>query len=683
MGAALLSATRLAVAEGSAATYTVALKSAPTADITITLGGADGGDADLTVDTDTVTTGDQSTLTFTSINWSTAQTVTVSAAEDTDALNGSKTITHTATSSDSAYDGIAIADVTASEADNDANALVLSATTATVVEGATATYTVKLSALPTAAVIVTVANRGGRNDDADLTVDTDTDSTGNQSTLTFTTVNWSTAQTVTLVAAEDSDPTDGFAAITHTATGGGYDGAAASLTATKDDNDATNRSPTSADFYVDVAPSRRTSITLNAFPFSDPDAADRLERIRIVGLPDSGQGTLATLLTGIAGGAAVTGCLGNLVPVAAGQEIANSLRKVLYFCPKAGFTGARFEFQVFDTQGQASANIYVATLGARPAQVSGLAAAVGNQQVKLSWTDPDNRHIKHYEYCWKTAGGYGLWTAMAGSGAATTSHWVTGLTNATAHTFQVRAISFVGASSPLSAEVSATPSSSATPAAPTGFNVLNLGEANLGSCFNIWARSFWNDPGDPSITGYQLEWEAQAGIWVKPINWTDSNVPNSDATTTASGNICVGLATGDFVGLQLRAVNSAGAAGPWSKTHRTRLHYFGEEVLLTSATPGNGRVRLTWDANSANLVRRLDYFKKFHEIFAYIENNKASRAIGTDTSQRSHVVSGLTYGNGYKYQIRTYIRSLNSFIGVPVEHAHIRETLENLRLNQK
>ena len=68
---------KLNVPEGESNTYTVVLTSEPTADVTVTVGGASG---DVTV------TG--SPLTFTSSNWNEAQTVTVNAAEDVDADGG-------------------------------------------------------------------------------------------------------------------------------------------------------------------------------------------------------------------------------------------------------------------------------------------------------------------------------------------------------------------------------------------------------------------------------------------------------------------------------------------------------------------------------------------------------------------------------------------------------------------
>ena len=70
-----LSATTLQVIEGSHGSYTVKLATQPTADVTVAIGGTSGTDLSL----------NKSSLTFTTSNWGTAQTVTVTAAQDDDA----------------------------------------------------------------------------------------------------------------------------------------------------------------------------------------------------------------------------------------------------------------------------------------------------------------------------------------------------------------------------------------------------------------------------------------------------------------------------------------------------------------------------------------------------------------------------------------------------------------------
>ncbi len=76
-------------------------------------------------------------------------------------------------------------------------------------EGGTNTFKVKLSAAPSANLTVAVARTAG---DTDVSV-----STG--ATLTFSTTNWGTEQTVTLAAAQDADNASGSATVTASATG--------------------------------------------------------------------------------------------------------------------------------------------------------------------------------------------------------------------------------------------------------------------------------------------------------------------------------------------------------------------------------------------------------------------------------------------------------------------------------
>ena len=84
----LLSPTSLVVTEGGRATYTVALDSEPTSDVTVTITGHARTDLTLTPTT--------AMLTFTPSTWDRTQTVTVAAGDDGDALNDSALLTHRA-----------------------------------------------------------------------------------------------------------------------------------------------------------------------------------------------------------------------------------------------------------------------------------------------------------------------------------------------------------------------------------------------------------------------------------------------------------------------------------------------------------------------------------------------------------------------------------------------------------
>lgn len=178
------SSSATAVTEGGTTdTYTVVLNTAPTADVTIAV----TPDAQVSVS--------PATLTFTSSNWSTAQTVTVSAVSDSvTETTQTGTIKHTASSTDTAYNGLSIASITATVTDPTVAAAVTitesSGSTAVTEGGTTDTYTAVLTKAPTA--------------DVTIAISTDTQVTTSPTTLTFTSSNWSTAQTVTVTAVSDS-----------------------------------------------------------------------------------------------------------------------------------------------------------------------------------------------------------------------------------------------------------------------------------------------------------------------------------------------------------------------------------------------------------------------------------------------------------------------------------------------
>ena len=196
--------------EGETNTYTVKLDSEPTADVTVAINGHAG--TDLTLSGATLT---NDALTFTIENWNTAQTVTVSAAEDADAtVDADVTLTHTASGGD--YGSVATKTVTVTITENDTAGLTIYPTSLTVTEGGANTYTVRLDSEPTADVTVAINGHAG----TDLTL---SGATLTNDALTFTTDNWNTAQTVTVSAAVDADATaDADVILSHTASGGDY-----------------------------------------------------------------------------------------------------------------------------------------------------------------------------------------------------------------------------------------------------------------------------------------------------------------------------------------------------------------------------------------------------------------------------------------------------------------------------
>ena len=192
-----LSDAALTLAEGDRRTYRVALATQPTGEVTVTISGTAGTDLSL----------DDDRLTFTTENWSVAQTVRVSAEADLDAQDDAATLDHTARGGD--Y-GLVRKGLPVTVTDDDTPDLVLSHTALSVAEGGGSDYTVALATQPTGAVTVTISGTAG----TDLSLDDDR--------LSFTTENWSVAQTVRVSAEADPDAQDDAATLDHTAWGGDY-----------------------------------------------------------------------------------------------------------------------------------------------------------------------------------------------------------------------------------------------------------------------------------------------------------------------------------------------------------------------------------------------------------------------------------------------------------------------------
>ena len=258
---ATVSETTLTVTEGGSATYTVRLNTQPTSDVVITVS---SDNSDVTADTDAASSGNQATLTFSTSNWSTAQTVTVSAAQDADAANDAASITHAVVAASSAdeFDAVTIAGVAVTVTDDDTAGVTVSETTLTVTEGGSATYTVRLNTQPTSDVVIGVTKSGS----PDVTV--------SPATLTFTPANWGTAQTVTVAAAEDADAVNDAASITHAVVAAGsadeYDAATiAGVAVTVTDDDTAGATVSETTLTVAEGGSATYTVVLNAQPTSD------------------------------------------------------------------------------------------------------------------------------------------------------------------------------------------------------------------------------------------------------------------------------------------------------------------------------------------------------------------------------------------------------------------------------
>ncbi|MBK8170386.1 MAG: integrin [Sandaracinaceae bacterium] len=134
-------------------------------------------------------------LTFSTMNWSTPQTVTVTGVDDfvADGNIAYTTITGVTTSADPVYSGLAVSDVSVTNNDNDVAGISVSPTSGltTTEPGGTATFTIVLTSQPTANVRVSMMSSAP------------TEGTISLASVTFSTANWSAPQTVTITGVDD------------------------------------------------------------------------------------------------------------------------------------------------------------------------------------------------------------------------------------------------------------------------------------------------------------------------------------------------------------------------------------------------------------------------------------------------------------------------------------------------
>ena len=201
-----------------------------------------------------------------------------------------------------------------------------------------------------------------------------------------------------------------------------------------------------------------------------------------------------------------------------------------------------------------------------------LGADPGDGQVTLSWAPGSSggSAVTKWQYRQsESGGGYGVWTDIDGSDASTSSHTVTGLSNGTAYTFQVRAVSAVSTSVPITSGA-ATPGT--IPAAPSVSAAGGNGQVDLS-----WTAG--TAAGAGPTTGWQVR--TDDGSWM-----------DVDGADTSSYTV-TGLSNGTAYTFEVRAVNAfgAGPAGGDSATPATT-----PSAPDVSAMRGDGSTTVSWTA---------------------------------------------------------------------------------------
>ncbi len=171
---------------GGTATFTIVLLSQPVANVTVNLSSSKPAEG----------TAAPTSVTFTPLNWSAPQTITVTGKDDlvADGDQPYTIVTAPAVSTDPRYSGLNAADVSVTNLDNDTAGIIVSPTSGLVTTetGGTDSFTVVLRSQPTANVTLTLSTSDA------------TEGVPNPTSLTFTPADWNAPQTVTVIGIDDA-----------------------------------------------------------------------------------------------------------------------------------------------------------------------------------------------------------------------------------------------------------------------------------------------------------------------------------------------------------------------------------------------------------------------------------------------------------------------------------------------
>ena len=539
-----VSPTDLWIGEGSNGTYTVKLNAAPTSDVTVTVGGTSG---DVTVN--------QSSLTFTSEDYSTPQEVIVSAGADTDTTDDTATLTHSYAGGGGSYTSstIPIAPVMVTVIDTGTSAAASNndggneGSPTPVVTPATA------PAAPTA-----LGATGGNGqvtlswtdpDDDSITVYQFRQKKGNGAWGEWTDIPNSDADTTShTVTNLDNDAQYSFEVRAKNTAGDGTVSTTVSATPTatvSGGGGSTSSTPTTPSAPSSPsspsAPARTTGPTAPAFQLlSDPAAVTEGEAITLELTSSSPlTGTHAVSLTFSdrnSSGFTAADIPGSLGPRSFNAEFGSSPSKT----GKITIPTSRDD----DVEGRESYRIKLnAGSGYRlgndvtadgmlldplPAKPTGLTATPGHGEVTLNWDDPSDASITVWQVQYKEAdGSYSNWMNIPNSTASTTRHTVTGLKDGIRYEFRLRAVNEVGAgeaSDPVTAKPLHPDAARASKARKA--SLVGLSRATLSSATDVIGGRISGELTTPTSSDGSIG-EQALGIVEDLLGISDTTLPSS------------------------------------------------------------------------------------------------------------------------------------------------------------
>ena len=426
---------RLAIDEGTTATYELRAKGGPATTVTVSIDVTSGNGV----------TVNPSQVTFQPAAWFSPKPIRVSAAQDANWDPETVTIAHTVSGTEAST--FAIDDVSVAVSDDDVvQAWIDYSGDMRLAEGGQDTYRVKLKRAPPAPVTVTMGVP------SKLSV--------NPTSLSFDSTNWSEWRTVTVDALQDADAVDERQTVTHTASDGSNSTRLGSVLVSIEDDDDPEKligaRPDGALWWAALTAGSESDGTAGYIDYtgsgsdtgalSDADFSyGGVERL-IDALFVDGSGTLK-LWVDTGNGAA----LPNRLKLHVG-----SVSMTLESATRHSFYDTHSMMTVRDHVYAWSAGAHSVKLSDRdvvavwledpgtrglPGRPSSVQAQANDGGARLEWVAPPevpSKPVTHYEY---QQDGETGWTPTEGPG---TSKEVTGLTNGESYKFRLRAVNAEG-----------------------------------------------------------------------------------------------------------------------------------------------------------------------------------------------------------------------------------------------
>ena len=192
---------------------------------------------------------------------------------------------------------------------------------------------------------------------------------------------------------------------------------------------------------------------------------------------------------------------------------------------------------------------------ALPAGPTGLRAVAGDLRATLSWDKRVGTHtVTKNQYRFSTDAGAtwpNTWTDMPGPASTRTSYDVTGLTNDTAHLFQVRSVIVMGDD-----DVATAHTETPTAVTPTAGEL--MAPQNL--VVWIWDQSLrlnWDNPKQSRIAGWEVRYKRSDAAITEWTMWADANETMTSDGERLNARIS-GLMNDVQYDFELRAVDAKG-----------------------------------------------------------------------------------------------------------------------------